>query len=379
MKITDVKPIPLVLPLSRPFYGGTYVIRARNTLIVRIETDEGIAGETYGGDEDHFQDDLVSVIHNHLRPLLIGQDPFMVEALNETMLNLPIDLGNRGLHALDMARHAVRMQAIAAVDIALWDVRGKALGQPLYRLLGGFRNTLPVISIGGYYSGDGTTAALVDEVALCKDAGVAGIKMKVGRASLTHDLERTRVIREAGGPDFVIACDANQGWTVSEAIAFAREVEPLNIAWLEEPVKWYDCIEGLRQVRAATPIPVNSGQGEISRQGMRDLIVRGAVDIINTDVTMVGGITQWRKIAGLAECFDIAIGHHEEPQVAAHLLAASPRGGFVEIFADRRRDPLWYELPACPVEISGGMLHVPEGPGLGLPLDQSVIARCTKT
>ncbi|MBI4553377.1 MAG: mandelate racemase/muconate lactonizing enzyme family protein [Candidatus Latescibacteria bacterium] len=378
MKIVDLQPIPLVLPLPEAFLGGTYVIKARNTLVVRVVTDDGVVGETYGGDEDLYQDEIVRVITDYLRPMLLGQDPFMVEALNETMCSLPIDLGNRGLHALDLARHAIRMQAIAAVDIALWDVLGKAAGQPLYKLLGGFRETLPVISIGGYYSKDGSTTALADEVAECKARGVAGLKMKVGRATLTHDLERVRVVREAGGPDFVIACDANQGWSVADGIAFGRAVAPLNIAWLEEPVAWYDCVEGLRRVREATGLRVTSGQGEVSRQGMRDLIVRGAVDIINTDVTMVGGITQWRKIAGLAECFDLTIGHHEEPQVAAHLLASSPRGGYVEIFANRKRDPLWYELPEHPPRIAGGLYHVPQGPGLGLPLNQEVITRCRK-
>ena len=376
MKILDVEPIPLQMPLERVFTGGTYQVKHRNTIVVRITTDEGLVGETYGGDEDLYQEQVVSVIRDHFRPLLVGRDPFMVEELNQQMCSMFIDLGHRGLHALDMARHAIQMQAVSAVDVALWDLLGKATGQPLYKLLGGFRTELPVISIGGYYSPDGSLEPLVAEVELCKRVGVAGIKMKVGRASLKVDLERVRTVREAGGPDFLIACDANQGWTVRDAIQFAREVEPLDIAWLEEPVVWYDCVEGLRRVREATRIPVCSGQGEVSRQGVRDLVMRGSVDIINADVTMMGGVTQWRKMCGMAECFDVTLGHHEEPQVAAHLLASVPDHTFVECF-DEERDPFFWNLANLADRIKDRRYHVPTGPGFGIEFDWDYVRRHT--
>src|SRR5262249_53610454 len=153
---------------------------------------------------------------------------------------------------------------------------------------------------------------------------LAGIKLKVGRATLAEDVARTQAVREAGGPDFVIACDANQAWTPALAIAFCQAVAPLGIRWIEEPVRWYDQLDGLRAVREGQPLPVVAGQGEIARWGCRDLIVHGRVNILNTDVTVAGGITEWRRVAALASVFDVQMAHHEESQVALHLLAAIP-------------------------------------------------------
>jgi prepilin-type N-terminal cleavage/methylation domain-containing protein len=177
------------------------------------------------------------------------------------------------------------------------------------------------------------------------------------------------------GPDFVIACDANQAWTPAQALDFCRAVAPLDIRWIEEPVRWHDQLEGLRLVREGSPIPVTAGQGEITRFGCRDLIVHGRVNILNVDVTIAGGVTEWRRIAALAAHFHVKMAHHEESQVALHLLASIPHGLFVEIFADPARDPLWYELPVERPLIRDGYMYLPDRPGLGMDLDESVIAR----
>jgi len=197
--------------------------------------------------------------------------------------------------------------------------------------------------------------------------------MKVGRASVAEDARRVRLVREAVGPDFVIACDANQAWTPAQAIQFGRLVENLNLSWLEEPVQWYDQIHGNRRVRQAIHIPISAGQGEVSSFGCKDLIINEAVDILNVDVTIAGGITEWRKIAAMAGMFGIGMGHHEEPQVALQLLAAVPNGLFVEIFPDRDRDPMWYELPVRQPVIKDGYMEVPQGNGLGMDLNLATI------
>jgi len=177
----------------------------------------------------------------------------------------------------------------------------------------------------------------------------------------------------------VIACDANQAWTPEEAIEFGNLVSSVNLRWLEEPVRWYDQLNGLRRVRQALGIPISAGQGEISRFGCRDLITNEAVDILNVDVTIAGGITEWRKIAAMAELFGVGMGHHEEPQVAIHLLAAVPNGLYVEIFPDRDRDPMWFDLPVVQPTIRNGFMEVPTGPGLGIELRADVIAKYTST
>lgn len=376
MKITLIEVIPLARKLEEEFLGGTYRIVNRNTIVTRIHVDEGIVGEAFGGDEDQQQTRVVRVMRDHLAPLLIGEDIRDVERLWERMFDCNIDLGNRALHVLDLGHRAVLMQAIAAIDNALWDALGKIYHAPLYKLLGGYRDRVPVIAIGGYYHpGDTRQHALQDEIAAYKQKELAGVKMKVGRATLAEDVERVRAVREAVGDDFIIACDANQAWTPPQAIEFCRTVAPLNVRWMEEPVRWHDQLGGLRAVREVSPIPVVAGQGEITRFGCRDLIIHGGVSILNVDVTIAGGVTEWRRIAALASVFDVQMAHHEESQIALHLLASIPHGLYVEIFPNIKRDPLWHELPVERPAVRGGYMHLPEGPGLGMALNEDVIAR----
>ena len=141
----------------------------------------------------------------------------------------------------------------------------------------------------------------------------------------------------------------------------------------------YDQLRGLRLVRQKTAIPVVAGQGEISRFGCRDLILNEAVDILNVDVTLSGGITEWRRIAAMAGMFHIGMAHHEEPQVAIHLLASVPHALYVEIFPNPERDPMWFELPLRQPRIKDGFMEVPQTPGLGIDLNPEVIRKYVGT
>jgi D-arabinonate dehydratase len=375
MKIAGVRAIPLLRPLRETFLGGTYEVTSRNTLVTEVWTDNDVVGRSFGGDEERYQTEIVQVIENVYGPLLVGQDLQSIEKLWQTMFEADPELENRAIHTLDLANRAIVMQAIAAVDIALWDAVGKALRTPVCKLLGGFRDKVTVIGIGGYYASGKGDRELGDELRYYKATGLAGIKLKVGREDVEGDARRVRVAREAVGDDFVIACDANMAWTSDQAIRFARQVEDLNVRWLEEPVQWYDQLRELRRVRELGGIPVVAGQGEISRFGCRDLIVSKAVDILNVDATIAGGITEWRRIAALASSFGVSMAHHEEPQVSIHLLGSIPHGLYVEIFPDPERDPMWFELPVHQPEIKDGYMHVPQGPGLGMELRNDVISK----
>jgi L-alanine-DL-glutamate epimerase-like enolase superfamily enzyme len=373
MKITKIEVIPLVRKLEQVFAGGTYSIVNRDTLVTRIYTDEGLTGECFGGDEDHAQDKVVKVIRDYFAPLLVGLDPRNYDQIWQKMFACQVDLGNRSIHTLDMYNHAMFMQAISAVDNALWDLIGKIHGTPLYQLLGGCRDKVPVIAIGGYYQAGKGQDQLNEEMLYYKEIGMAGIKFKVGRVKVKEDIERVSRVREVVGDDFIITCDANQAWTPKQAIQFCREAESLNLGWIEEPVKWYDQFEGLRMVRDSTSIPVNAGQGEVSGFGCRDLVIRESVDILNVDVTIAGGVTEWMRIAHLAGLFHVQMAHHEEPQVALHLLAAVPNSLYVEIFPNYERDPMWVDLPVERPRISDGYMELPGGPGLGIDLNQEII------
>lgn len=373
MKITRIEIIPLVRRLEEAFEGGTYRIVNRNTLVTRVYTDEGIVGEVFGGDEDQRQERVVEVVRGYFEPLLVGEDARYTERLWNKMFHCTMDLGNRSIHTLDLNNHAIKMQAIACVDMALWDALGKYYNAPVYKLLGGSYDRVPIIAIGGYHQEGKDTADIQEEIRYYKSLELSGVKFKVGRKSVDEDVERVRLAREAVGNDFVIVVDANQGWTPEQAIEFARKAAPLNVRWLEEPVHWYDQYEGLRMVREGCQIDVTAGQGEITRFGCRDLILHGRVNILNVDLTVAGGVTEWMKIAHMAEHFHVKMAHHEEAQVALHCLAAIPHSLFVEIFPNPKRDPMWFELPVKQPRIRDGYMELPDKPGFGIDLNKDVI------
>jgi D-arabinonate dehydratase len=372
MKIKHIEAIPLVRKLEDAFLGGTYRITSRNTIVTRVELNNGVVGETFGGDETQYQMDICRIVNEVYRPLLAGGDVTDVERHFDAMWNKKLDLDQRSIHTLDLAKHCARMQAIAAVDIALWDALGKSLKLPVYKLLGGFRDKVPVIAIGGYVMKGKTVADLESEVAHYVEAGLGGMKLKVGHLTVEEDIERVRRVRKIAGLKFHLCVDANQAWTVQQAMQFARSVSDLNLAWLEEPIQWHDQIEGNAQLRAVG-IPVCLGQGEISRHGCRDMIVRGAADILNYDATIGAGVTEWRRTAAMAHSFGVNMAHHEEPQVALHLLAGAPNGLCVEIFPNYNRDPMWFDLPVEPPKIANGYMLLSSKPGFGIDLNTEVI------
>lgn len=365
MRIVAVETIPLKLPLPRVYKGSYYQMTHRCTVITRVHTEDGIIGEAYNGDEFERQAELCRIIRDELAPLVAGMDAFNVEGCWEAMQRPTYD---------QLRDRKLTVEAVACVDSAIWDAVGRALKTPLYRLWGGYRDELPIIGIGGYYDPAKTPADYGGEMAAFKADGLAGCKFKVGGRSPGEDAARVRAVRAATGDDFVIAVDANQGWSTREALRFAELVSDLNIRWFEEPCRWVNDRRAMRDVRMISGIPVCAGQSEIDRNGCRDLMMDAAIDVCNFDASWGGGPTEWRRVAALASCFDVQMAHHEEPQVSAHLLAACPQGTYLEVF-HRERDPLFYELVANRSPVKDGRYRVPQGPGLGLVLDQAVIKR----
>ena len=376
MRIKDVKAIPVELNLETPFAAGTYRVVHRNTIIAVVEFENGTRGEMYGGDEDMEQAGVVGLINKEFKQALVGKDVDSREdiaAIYAELRDMPIDLGYRALVDLDMGRHGIHQQALSLVDIALWDGLGKLKNKPVHELLGGARRSeLPVIAIGGYYHANDPKGT-ADEAALLRESGLAGLKMKVGRVAFEDDVARIEAARAVAGKDFLLAVDVNQGWRVDQAMTFCRDAAGLGLAWLEEPVRWYDCLTGLAQVKAMSTIPIVSGQGDISEFRSCDLVRYGAVDQLNTDVTLVGGITAWMNVAAFAQTKGVAMGHHEEPQVSLTLLSVVEKAAPVEIFHNEKRDPLWRKILRNPPTPRNGVMAVPQGPGLGLELDWQFI------
>jgi D-galactarolactone cycloisomerase len=368
MLIESIDVTLIDVPLDFALRGSTYAVDHRATVIVRVTTDEGVVGRTYTGDERDRLADLGRLISDDIAPRLVGRDLFGLEAFSAELLPLSGRWAARGDQAL-------WMQAVSAVDTALWDTVGRAVEQPLWKLWGGVRSSIPVILIGGYYEEGKTLGELVDEIHGYRELGIAGIKLKVGGLEPAEDIERFRAVREAVGEDFVIACDANRGYTIAEAVEFASraQAEELGMRWFEEPVVWYDEYRGMREVRSRTGVPVCAGQSEIAPQAARSLITDGCVDVLNFDSGWGGGPTAWRKVAGLAQLMDVELAHHEESQVSSHLLCSVPNGTYAEIFHEAR-DPIVFNLTDM-LDIRDGELHLSDRPGLGLRFDEEFIAR----
>lgn len=359
LTIAEVETIPIRVPLGRTYRGSRYKMTHRSTIVVRVHTVEGIVGEAYCGDEDAGLLEIDEILRTEIVPRLIGEDAFRVERCWELARPATYDI---------LRDRRLGLVATACADAAIWDAVGKALGQPLHRLWGGYRDTLPVITIGGYYG----TQEIAEEVTELREAGLAGMKFKVGGLTPEEDAARFRVAREAAGDDFVLCADANQGWTPEEAVRFCRLVDDLDLHWFEEPCIWSNDRRAMRDVRYRGGVRVCAGQSEFSAGGCRDLMVEGAIDFCNFDSSWSGGATEWRRVAAAAVAFDVAMAHHEEPQIAAHLLASIPHGTFLEVFS-ADRDPIWWNLVANRPAISDGHLALPTGPGLGWELDEDYI------
>ncbi|MCK9364292.1 MAG: mandelate racemase/muconate lactonizing enzyme family protein [Syntrophales bacterium] len=381
MRIKLLKAIPIHYPLEDVFRAGTYQVSNRDTIVTVVVFENGVTGETYGGDEDMEQDRVVGLINKEFQHFLVGRDIDSREDIAKVyddLMNLPIDLGYRALIDLDMGRHGIQQQALSLVDLVLWDGLGKLKNKPVTELLGGAKRTrLPVISIGGYYHPNDPQGT-ADEAAKLREFGVGGLKMKVGRATFEEDLARINAAWMSAGKDFMLAVDVNQGWTVSQAKTFCGQVSDLGLAWLEEPVKWYDCLTGLAEVRKESKIPIVAGQGDISQYRSCDLVRYGAVDQLNTDMTLVGGITAWMRVAEFAEQHGVIMGHHEEPQVSLTTLSVVKLNAPVEIFANEKRDPLWRNIMKNPPRVADGFMDVPDGIGLGIPLNWDFINKFTR-
>jgi D-galactarolactone cycloisomerase len=359
--ITAIETIAVRVPLPRVYRGSQYQMTHRSTIVTRVVTDAGVVGEAYAGDEDAGLAAIDRIVHEELAPALIGADVFAVEALWQRARPAAYDI---------LRDRRLGLVAAAGVDAAVWDTIGKLLGEPLWRLWGGYRDAIPMISIGGYYGPDADIAVEVDDL---RARGMAGMKIKVGGRSPAEDAERFRAARRAAGDDFVLCADANQGYTPAEAARFARLVEDCDLRWFEEPCRWPNDHRAMRDLRGRAGVAVCAGQSELSAAGCRDLMVAGAIDVCNFDASWSGGPTEWRRVAAMATCFDVEMGHHEEPQVAAHLLAGIPHGTYVETFHPDR-DPIWWNLVANRPALRDGMLPLPTAPGLGWELDLDYMA-----
>jgi L-alanine-DL-glutamate epimerase-like enolase superfamily enzyme len=264
-------------------------------------------------------------------------------------------------------------RAISAIDIALWDIRAKSANMPVYKLLGGFRDRVPTYIAGGYYEEGKGLPELAQEMRENVAMGARAIKMKVGAVSIREDVERVRTVRDAIGPDVKLMVDANCAYKSYEAIQLAKRIEEFDPFWFEEPIA-VDDYEGHRRLAEATSIPIATGENEYTRYGFRDLIAHRAAAILNPDAIICGGITEFVKIAHLAQAYDVDIAPHGPQEVHVHLVAALSNGLILEFYRDTV-DPMWGKVYHHTLRLNDdGTVSPPDVPGIGIDPNYEMLA-----
>ena len=329
----------------------------QETPIVRIFADDGAEGAGYAYTIGNAGSSLVALVRDHMAPWLLGRDPAMVEEIWKGLFFFT--------HATSVG--AITSLALATIDTALWDMRCRRAGLPLHLMAGGAQRKVPIYSTeGGWLHLE--PKALVDETLGARAAGFRGAKIKVGRPHVAEDMARLSAVRDAVGAEFEIMVDANQAFSVAEAIRRARHYETLDLAWFEEPLPAED-IDGHVRLSNATTLPVAVGESIYHPSHFREYLQRRACSIVQADVARVGGITPWLKVAHLAETFNVAICPHFLMELHVGLCAAVPNAGWVEYI------PQLDDITTSRIAISDGFASPSSAPGLGIAWDWPAIER----
>jgi L-alanine-DL-glutamate epimerase-like enolase superfamily enzyme len=357
MKIKSLRSHVVRVPLDETLAGGPPYFRSHNQFVIlRVETEDGIEGigaTFFGG--------ALSAALKHavdqLGELIVGEDPLRIEAITQKLRSAATSAGPGGILTL----------AISGIDMALWDIKGKLLGQSLGTMLGGLRDRVPTYASGALvraYPLD----HLVKAAQLLVNRGFKQMKTQLalpGDTTPAKEVERARLIREAAGPDIDLMCDINQRWSVHQAMEIGKRVEEVHFFWLED-VTVHDDYTGLARVADALITPLAGGECLYGITPFRHMIEAHSVDIIMIDLNRVGGISNWMKVAAMAEAFNLPVVSHLFPEIHVHLVSAIPNGLTVEYMPWSFR--LFEEVPV-PVN---GELIVPTKPGLGLQFSRDI-------
>ncbi|HEX3953566.1 MAG TPA: mandelate racemase/muconate lactonizing enzyme family protein [Stellaceae bacterium] len=384
-RIASVATYPISVPRPFPVWTAQEESKASSVILTEVKTDDGLVG--YG------------LIHGAPMPRICewvarfgeyisGMDALAHEAVWDRLFALTTPrpgaiAGNVG-GSNDVPPPAPRgervqvMAAIAGIDIALWDLKGKALGMPIWRLLGGENRPLHTYATGGYYRPDATDATYGEELAAFVEYGYRAVKLKCGAGSVAAEAARIAAVRAAIGPTPDLLLDMNAPYDLPDCIDFAHRIEKDNIFWLEEPLHWYLQPADFARLATATPIPLAHGEREITRFTTRDFIVEGGIRYVQFDATRAAGFTEALRVAAIAEQHGVMIAPHTAPEIHGHLVLALPRCAFgVESHGGRETDPLHFSIFREHPELHDGQLIIGDKPGFGLDPDWDFIKRYT--
>ncbi|HWB50535.1 MAG TPA: mandelate racemase/muconate lactonizing enzyme family protein [Stellaceae bacterium] len=384
MKIKDIRTIALACNCDPPYASASGVQQRRGALLVEVETDDGTVGLGEAGVGGGV---TATVIEKDLKPALVGQDPLMIEALWQRMFVRTRQYGRRGLV----------LNAISGIDIALWDIAGKVAKLPVYKLLGACRDRVEAYASGGFYQEGKGVDGIAGEAEGYRARGFKGMKMKIGRnpSTGTHlrqlsgnadfcetdpseDFARIAAVRKALGPQAKLMVDVNCAWSPAFAIEMGREMAPYKLFWIEEPVATDD-IEGSVRVADALDTAIAGYETETGLYGFRELISRGAVDIVQPDIAWTGGFSEGKRIAAFAQAHHRMVAPHAFGgavllMASLHYAASIPNGLVLEW--DQNPNGLRSELLKEELRLEpDSTVRLPERPGLGIELDRGAVER----
>lgn len=355
--ITDIATTQLSIPLERPLVTAAFPIPAIDTALVRVRTKGGHEGVAWSFAFGRGRVASLVRLIDDLGETVIGSDALRTEALWARLARTVGFIGQRGMAAL----------AISALDTACWDIAGKATGQPVHRLLGGYRDRVEVYASQGLWL-DRDRDDLAAEARALVDRGFRAVKMRAGLADAAEDVARVRLVREAIGPDVKLMVDANQAWDLKRTLEMGRRLAEYDLFWLEEPLPHTHLDEYARATRAL-PMPLCTGESQFLKDEMLELARRGAADYLMPDLMRMGGVTEWMKAAHTCESFGIPVTPHLFMEHSAHLAAACPNAVWQEY------QPWWQPIMAAPLTVEDGALQLTDRPGFGIELNNSAVDR----
>jgi L-alanine-DL-glutamate epimerase-like enolase superfamily enzyme len=359
MKIIKVETIILRYEVKNPVKDSLHTYDAGCELVTKIYTDEGITG--YGvtnfGRNKSGPETLKAIIDKELTPIIIGEDPFFARRIRNKLY-----VGTEYYGTLGVANFA-----LAAIDIAVWDIVGKALGQPVAKVLGACRDRIPAYAMVGWYYGKGET----EFAKQCTDAaeeGFRAVKLKVGRDSLEDDIRRIKLIKSELGDNFRIMVDANCAFDEIEAMRRGRVYQDLGIYWFEEPMQPYMRDSHVR-LASALDIPIATGENYFTRHQFYDVIKAGAVDIVQPDNRRAGGVTEWLDIAAISEAAGLKLASHGGGAANVNILCAIPNAIYLESGSLKNKNRMY----TTELKMVDGEVLLPDTPGMGTEVDEDYI------
>ncbi len=360
-KIIEFETSVVSLPREEgPLTGG--MGSKADFITIKLRTSDGLEGISYAGFTSDIMVKALKECIDALIEQILGENPLY----NERIISYLTEIAGSGAPAGLVTR------SISAIDVALWDIKGKYTGLPIYQLLGGYRDAVPAYA-SGYLWRNYDLDRLANTARDLVEKGFTAMKFRMGaEPTVKKEIERMEIMREAVGPDITLMVDINQGWDVNTSIKIGRELSQYDMYWLEDPINHQDYI-GLASLADKLDTPIAAGEYHYGIEAFRNMLELKSIDIVMVDLMRVGGITQWMKVAHLAQSYNKPVVSHLATEVLAHGVAACPNGAWVEHM------PWTFELFDREPLIKDGLMLMPQEPGLGVNFNEENLVRYKHT